>query len=108
MSADKPAPAEALRLTKAERAELDSLGWATYWFDGYCPARPNRHLRRLVDLRLARSVGVVNLCDGDGGWVTRKDGSEVMREGWTLTDAGVEATDPYWRDKIKKEGRRNI
>ena len=103
-------PTDAVRaaLTKAERDEIDTLGWATYWFDGYAPARSNKALRSLIDRGLAREIGMVNLRDGDGWTVTRKDGSEVMRPGYTLTDAGVEATEAYWRDKIKKEGRGHV
>lgn len=98
----------AVGLTKAERNELATLGWATYWFDGYCPIRSNKALRSIIAKGLVRELGMVNLCDGDGFSETRKDGSEIMRAGYTLTDDGVEATDPYWRDKIKKEGRRHV
>lgn len=91
-------------LTKPLAAALSSVGWGTYWFGGLAPRRSNCHLRALIERGLVVAQGPVVLCDGDGFSVTRRDGSEVIREGYALTDAGVEACDD-WREKIKKEGR---
>ena len=88
-------------LTAKQRDTLDQVAWGQYHFGSLLTNRLNRRrdVMRLVDLGFARSVGLVEQCDGDGFVIEGR----TMREGFALTDRGLRAVSPRWRRKLAGE-----
>lgn len=65
---------------------LDTIGWAEEMFGSLVTGCncPRRDVLRAVDAGMAKSAGMVVVCDGDG----RTKEPERYREGFVLTEAG--------------------
>ena len=73
-------------LNRAQIDALEALAWAERNFGSLCTGRTCRRsvVLSLVNLKLARSVGMVALCDADGFQFD----PPREREGFQLTSAG--------------------
>lgn len=83
-----------MSLTKKQIEYLSNVHWAERHFGSYAP-RGSIHLKSLVEKGLVKSVGVVCLCDEDGGIKE----PERYREGFVLTEDGNKVLDGNDEDK---------
>ena len=76
-----------MKLTPKDVGALETVAWGTEHFGSLLTNRqcPRSRVLRLVALGLARSVGFVEPCDGDGFRIEGRG----EREGFALTDAGA-------------------
>jgi hypothetical protein len=86
------------RVTPKQDDAMASIAWGMHYFGSLVTNRQftRAMARALVKKGLAESVGIVDLCDGDGFTVQHD-----AREGFVLTERGlacVEAADPLNTD----------
>jgi hypothetical protein len=86
-----------MRLTRKQYNALDSLEWGEKHFGALITNRqvPRRVVARLIALGLARSVGIVTVCDDDGHYTT----PEREREGFAITEQGRKALADYYNGR---------
>ena len=92
------------KLSRAQKDAIESLAWGMEHFGSLVT---NRHVRRstmltLVGRGIAESVGRVAMCDDDGCTIR----PEQYREGFRLTDHGVEVHRAVMDDYEKQFRRR--